>query len=148
LRCFAMERNLEKLLIMIVHLWIYKDSLLGVGLSWRKWWCCKRGAFFPITFLQAPIYRSYLQNSKDLVFSDWLRTIMDCNGKPGWSRIVRRDILLHRLWLVSKTMTLSYTLISIHHISKTRVIEGHARKRRERWHNYRDCWFWKRRIIE
>jgi len=34
---------------------------------------------------------------KSLALPGWLQIIMDCNGKPVWSRTAWH-ILLHRLW--------------------------------------------------
>jgi len=66
-----MERSLDKLLIMIVPMFVGKDSLLGVSLLWRKWRCWKRGVSSPITFMQVPYHRIYLQNPKSLALVDW-----------------------------------------------------------------------------
>jgi len=90
-------------LCLYQYLWICKVSSLEDTLSWRNLPFSGRDMFSLIIFLDFPIHGFFFQNPKDLALPDWLRSIMDCNGRTGWFRTTWQNIWLQRPWLVQKT---------------------------------------------
>jgi len=104
-----MERSLKKLLIMIVPTFVDLQGFI-VGSWFVVKEVLKEGSVLFHYIFASPLLWKLLTNSEKPCASWLIANHYRLQWETEMVRTAWRDILLHRLWLISKTMTLSYML--------------------------------------